>query len=115
MSNKFTPGEWRVCELTRRFGVYDSSGTSIAKIDGDYGVAMERRKADAHLIAAAPDLYEALDSLVKAQRAKDKYDFIDSDDNFGDGGQRDPKDIYADYENAWAAALSALKKAGGES
>lgn len=55
MSTKFTPGEWRVCELTRRYGVYDSSGTSIAKIDGAYGVAMERRKADAHLIAAAPD------------------------------------------------------------
>lgn len=57
---KHTPGPWRVIELKNRFGVYDDDGESIAKVDGAFGVAMERRKADAHLIAAAPLMYEAL-------------------------------------------------------
>lgn len=93
MSTKFTPGEWRVSELTRRFGVYDSSGTSIAKIEGAYGVAMERRKADANLIAAAPTMYAAL------ERAED---LLASQGLEGDHGA------------ALGAVRAALKKARNE-
>lgn len=104
MSTKFTPGEWRVCELTRRYGVYDSSGTSIAKIDGAYGVAMERRKADAHLIAAAPMLYEALDRILNAEDAT-QYG-VDNDN-------RDAR--YRELAMALQDGRAALKAARGES
>ena len=56
---KFTPGPWL-------FSSY-KSGTSVIVIDGkEFGVATvnyPNRDANAHLIAAAPDLYEALDNL----------------------------------------------------
>ncbi len=120
MSAKFTPGEWRVCELTRRFGVYDSSSTSIAKVDGAYGVAMERRKADAHLIAAAPDLYEALSAFVSWCDADEEGPQYSSPD------RRDGPNGEAEWLQWWNGQLelaarshllgsAALKKARGES
>ena len=48
----YTKGEWRV----DRKHIYDESGRTLALlVDGGY----EEMEANAHLIAAAPDLYEA--------------------------------------------------------
>ena len=56
---KFTPGPWL-------FSSY-KSGTSVIVIDGkEFGVATvnyPNRDANAHLIAAAPELYEALEKI----------------------------------------------------
>ena len=56
---KFTPGPWL-------FSSY-KSGNSVIVIDGkEFDVATvnyPNRDANAHLIAASPDLYEALDAL----------------------------------------------------
>ena len=56
---KFTPGPWL-------FSSY-KSGNSVIVIDGkEFDVATvnyPNRDANAHLIAAAPELYEALDAL----------------------------------------------------
>ncbi len=56
MNRATTPAPWHYSALTKSFGVYDSQGTAIAKVGGAYGVAHERRQADARLIAAAPEL-----------------------------------------------------------
>ena len=60
---KFTPGPWL-------FSSY-KSGTSVIVIDGkEFDVATvnyPNRDANAHLIAAAPDLYEALEELHAEQ------------------------------------------------
>lgn len=64
MDEKWTPGPWRV---QRRKDSIDGWQTEIAA--GTYDVVSAvthdpvRRRADANLIAAAPDLYKALDAL----------------------------------------------------
>lgn len=60
-----TPGPWRPSKLTKSWGVYDADGTSVAKVGDAFGVAAERREADARLIAAAPALLEALELLMR--------------------------------------------------
>lgn len=60
---QFTPGPWNVGRQRKIYaGVETPIAQSIA-VDGDYPAA----KANAHLIAAAPDLYEALKRLLDDQ------------------------------------------------
>jgi len=61
----YTKGEWRIHNLDD-FNGYDietKSGISIGSIIGK----REQDLANAHLIAASPDLYEALKALVEYQ------------------------------------------------
>lgn len=62
--SKFTPGPWRLAALSKSYGIYENDGTRVAEVGGAFGVARERRESDARLIASAPDLYEALRSLL---------------------------------------------------
>lgn len=64
---KHTPGPWTVEDRTERLAIFPTVGDAeIASItwedDEDEDVAL----ADAHLIAAAPDLLEALKAFVAA-------------------------------------------------
>lgn len=77
MSAKHTLGPWRSSfktYKTNNIGVYDSNGNLVAGLSV-HGAAdvevIERRRADGRLIAAAPDLLEALDSIVKADDAQE--------------------------------------------
>lgn len=56
---KWTPGTWFAAEDSEGFWVIDSDGYRVGSADA----ASHNPKANAHLIAAAPDLYEALDNL----------------------------------------------------
>ena len=69
--NKHTPGPWRLNEnnnwktnpfsvTVRKFGVH---GTTIANIPTRMTVPPQEQQANARLIAAAPDLLEALQTL----------------------------------------------------
>ena len=63
-----TPGPWRV-SLVDDTRVEDATGNCVAEIDGDYNQpetwpAME---ANSRLIAAAPDLLEALERMTYLQ------------------------------------------------
>ena len=70
---KWTPGKWSVYEDEREtyWPGIDAGRTSIVvwgdqqENNGVQGDTLEEAKANAHLIAAAPDLYEALDRLVR--------------------------------------------------
>lgn len=70
---KFTKGEWEL-KPTGFHGEFnittqdrlDDSKTSILTIDTDYtGYIGVEQKANAHLIAAPPDMYEMLASLLR--------------------------------------------------
>lgn len=101
MSAGFTPGPW----------VVTGHGTIWVNGDGrDNGVSLvanvfdengrhktQRALANAHLIAAAPDLYEACER-IKTEKAPAYHDCIDN----GEG------------ECAWCAVFNALSKARGE-
>ncbi len=66
---KFTKGEWVIMETN--FGEFitstdrlENSMVEICKIDTDYdGYIGAEQSANAHLIAAAPEMYETIDKL----------------------------------------------------
>lgn len=83
----FTPGPWKMADLA----IYDSDKDWLASVD---------TFSDGHLIAAAPELYEALEGLVEMY-----VDLVSS----GDCGHWDPE-----KEMQVIAARAALAKARGE-
>ena len=60
---KFTPGPWEVCEIQPGDKEIGIRGPSV-EVDYD-DVDHESARADAHLIAAAPDLYAALEETLR--------------------------------------------------
>lgn len=72
-SNKFTPGPWEVVEdiryedkesqYTAGFDIFNFDGTSVVGCEGISGDS-EKERANAILIAAAPDLLEALEAIL---------------------------------------------------
>lgn len=59
MRDKFTKGPWTVQRSATKFRLLDPDG-SVLSING----GMVPIEADANLIATAPDLYEALESVL---------------------------------------------------
>jgi hypothetical protein len=59
---KFTKGEWRVIDLSHGL-VVSCKGIDIADI-GTWKSHEKESEANAHLIAAAPDLYAALEQFI---------------------------------------------------
>jgi hypothetical protein len=65
MKNSWTPGPWRTESRGGSYPVSVVSSDRPDKIVGPFcGGSTPEDTANAHLIAAAPDLYEALDALV---------------------------------------------------
>lgn len=65
MKTEFTPGPWSVYDVGEFPGVDSDSGESII-VWGDNGdESGVRGMANAHLISAAPELYEALDNILQ--------------------------------------------------
>jgi outer membrane PBP1 activator LpoA protein len=73
--SSFTPGPWRIDETAHHdCGYGRSSNTIVGKngepvvlfdpSDGEYAEALDPRSADALLIAAAPELLEALKEML---------------------------------------------------
>jgi len=61
MTTNHTPGSW-VCDAT---GVKDSDGYSICSTGNNRAIIGDERAANLHLIAAAPDLLEALRRILR--------------------------------------------------
>lgn len=103
--SKFTPGPWAVYG---DWGIEDSSGRLIAQYEPlcsgiDLGNTKESF-ANARLITAAPDLYEALDKL------KSSYEALAHDYEYAVGAG-DIHPLHAEHIQRCAAALA---KARGE-
>lgn len=107
----WTPGPWTVqltCPSPR------TRATAFEVVTEDYDVAAGyigiRKAEDAQLIAAAPELYEALEyALAKLRQYADEDGFSG---NHGAGCMTDPDDFICEAE--WKAE-AALAKARGES
>lgn len=73
--SQHTPGEWKESRLSTH--ILDSEGNGICKFESKYGM-YENYKANARLIAAAPDLLEALKQMDR--QVMDLTAAIDLDD-----------------------------------
>lgn len=100
---KFTKGPWSVYAAGERWGIEADNSVFSIVIFGDedddlgiHGRDIENMKANAHLIAAAPEMYEALEWL----------------ECYADAQVRRHPD--AEDSKNWALVLSALAKARGE-
>lgn len=71
----YTEGEWQITEHDGKVRIYDIWDRILAKlVDGGY----EELRANAHLIAAAPKMYEALEFLLTGKREDGRYDKHDA-------------------------------------
>ena len=73
--SKHTPGPWRYMAGTHSH--YDSEGKAIARVYGPRGIDCSRRDANARLIAAAPDLLEALKGMLSRTDGQAIYNFME--------------------------------------
>lgn len=89
--SKHTRGPWTTHTNQKSFGIYDDSGAVVATVYWS-PITHERRTADARLIAAAPDLLEAL------RKASDILHLINND---------------GEYTEECAIARAAIAKAEG--
>jgi hypothetical protein len=97
MNTKHTPGPWVQAEYSK-LDIVANGDTFIATArDGLNGIARERAIANARLIAAAPELLAALESLVAEYEPNIK--------TFATDAPRKAK---------WQSALVAIAKATGE-
>lgn len=110
----FTQGKWRYkkgkfnTDELKDFGggsILNSDGWHIAMIHNDIGMSDEEQEetelANANLIAASPDMYEALKALISANIAYHGNEFI-------------ADNTYTPLTNAMKAAGLALAKAEGK-
>ena len=118
MNEKFTPGPWNVAGFDSRineeryFGIGTPCGHGIGTPCGQmivesFGECDSNRKANAALIAAAPELYSALKNLKELLEnffGKSEKDFFEDCDN---------GELY--FAREYNDACNALKKARGES
>lgn len=89
-----TPGKWSVFCMGGSIAVVRRHAGRITDIALDVeGESKKQRKANARLISAAPDMYEALKEMVRVA---------------------DANGIDAHYARAVSSARAALAKAGGQ-
>ena len=70
MNTKFTKGEWAIVDSTNKsLSIWASTSECITAINYDFWDEkyQDELKANAHLIAAAPDMYKALEALSKGE------------------------------------------------
>ena len=94
---KYTKGEWKVrhpinCDYLIYTGEYGKGITQVAQIIESYPNA----EANAYLIAAAPDMYEALKGLAIAYNVDGEGVIVNQDPHY------------------WQQALKAIAKAEGK-
>ena len=81
---EFTKGEWKLGSLEDKpfarscLSIYREDGRKIAEISREGFMAFEEAEDNAHLLAVAPDLYEALKFITTGKRQDGKYDKHDA-------------------------------------
>ena len=117
MSEKFTKGPWKATydsQLQAAIEIYNTEDRVMVAVLPDRGTveAMSEIEANANLIAAAPDMYEALEEVIKIYSFKE---MVRTDKTIN--SPRDDPDrgkIFFTY-NDLSKARNALRKARGES
>lgn len=119
MSEQHTPGPWKVSAIHRDTTVVMADRLIVCEVGRNAGIWPEI-KADALLIAAAPDLLAALSNLVAASQAARRAE--DANLALGDDATVEEVEAILDaMEDAQATliireneALAALRRARGE-
>jgi hypothetical protein len=108
----FTKGPWKYGHLgTEVLWIGpDYNQTPVAHIDHDMEYARDNSRANAALIAAAPELYEALMAILAAERHSLHVGY----DNGTGGGNYVYADVVRLDDEAFDKARAALAKARGE-
>lgn len=115
---KFTPGPWH-CASKKPRQISDKRGFKIAKCllltkGANFELSKQEGLANAHLIAAAPELYEALEQALAA--IKDFLEYEHDGDPWTEDaramGEMDIHEFLAD--GRFDSARAALAKARGE-
>ena len=78
-TSKHTPGPWHLSECatqTTRAGIVSVDGLHITDVNG-YGMTDSQNQANATLLAAAPAMYEALQTLVEYLSTQVPADTLD--------------------------------------
>lgn len=82
-----TPGPWVADEAENEWAVGDADGRIVAYLHQDDIDLLSEREANAHLIAAAPDLLKALkaadEALAQVTAFEDDARYIMGNTNFG--------------------------------
>lgn len=109
MTTKHTPGPWYIRKGYKDVWIFTEDkrgGQEVAQVNGDtlQEGTTEAQEADARLIAAAPDMAEALQYAREALIEIHERDC----DNMADGIAGCPCDI----AKAWRKTNAALEKAG---
>jgi hypothetical protein len=73
MEKKYTPGPWDIIRAGAALMIYGPVGQRICKIL--FPEISAEREANAHLISAAPELLEALESLIENYKRVDGLGF----------------------------------------
>lgn len=111
-SKKFTPGPWNNMPKTEYVPIckQDEVGLALGFINSTNLERTAEGKANAYLIAAAPDLLEALENLL--WHAEVLEEFIESERGRG----RNADQLYADGEmhNYMVEAKASILKARGQ-
>ena len=105
---RFTNGKWRVLE-----GLDHNDNLTVAVEGGERTVcecvcADSEDRANAHLIAAAPELYDALQSFLN------EMPVCNCHEGFTSRGRVDPSCVRCQFLESIKEAESALAKARGE-
>lgn len=108
---KWTPGPWKWVCLSGNDILTDPEGLWVANViewPGDNTA----RGADAHLIAAAPELYEALASIIRCGELAN----VSAEPLFGYSGGKKPasKDVWQFPRHMLTKIDAALARARGE-
>lgn len=113
-AHKHTPGPWSVDNGNRATGFTVKIATDELLVGG-YGLTSE---ANARLIAAAPELLEALITKVKDAEQRSFEDWLDFNSPSGDheAVQRQwlASNDYRGFIGEWREQLDAIAKATGE-
>ena len=96
-NGKHTPGPWHVAGVS----VTSADGLHVCDVNG-YGATDETKRANAALIAAAPDMLEALRGLLAERYALEEPEQFDAAGNWTSDSPASEK------------ARAAIRKATGE-
>lgn len=129
MSAKHTPGPWEVRERDGVLSIHAPGNTCPAQINGDPSYLPEIR-LNARLIAAAPDLLEALQAVMASCGAEGRYSALELHDAANraraaiakatgsetpDSGEQDTHHEQAECLNCgWRGRLSAMTHRPGQ-
>ncbi len=102
MKTKYTKGPWKVdpkakLRVCAHNGYTVAYGYTVASCGNDSDIELEEAQANAHLIAAAPDMFEALELFLKIEDGPDEQHAV-----------------VMNTMKAYAKMREAVKKAKGE-